>query len=239
MPSVEVRKRMNFWNLVYKVKCGLQLANLLLRFLQTFLLPGSTFKNIFPVENLFEKQTSRSGWQNSGACSKLNCKHLGIDLCVWWPFGFKFAGCVFCQCLAKFRRVPMDLNQVPTLSNEQLIAWALAIICELSRRCGVQFQVTADIGTPSGDAPSSSEAAPAATGGEAPATTGGEPSTSSVTVPSEGGDPLTATAAVPSPSTPTAPRDRCCYLCSVRDCQSWCSATGVHRQHVCDYHSWY
>ena len=116
----------------------------------------------------------------------------------------------------------MDLNQFPSLSNEQLIAWALAIICELSRRCGVQFQVAADIGTPSG--PPGDDTGPLDT------------ATSSA-----GGDPPTSANAteVPAPSTPTAPREGCCYLCNVRDCQNFCSASGPHQQHVCDYHSWY
>ena len=121
----------------------------------------------------------------------------------------------------------MDLNQVPTLSNEQLIAWALAIICELSRRCGVQFQVSADIGTPSGDATGSSDTVPAVAGGDVAVST------------TTGGDAPSSSGGVPAPSTPDAPRVGCCYLCSVRDCQNWCAATGVHQQHTCDYHSWY
>ena len=46
----------------------------------------------------------------------------------------------------------MDLRQVPSLSTQQLVAFALAILCELAKRLGIPLTVSADIGDPEVDA---------------------------------------------------------------------------------------
>ena len=127
-------------------------------------------------------------------------------------------------CFAYGRRnfeggpLPMDIRQVPSLSTEQLLAWALAILCELAKRCGVPFAVSADIGTPA--APSVDDEAPMD-----PAHTAASSSREE--------------SAIPTPTTPTGPRQGCCFLCTVRNCQNFCCKNSPHQQHVCDYHSWY
>ena len=118
---------------------------------------------------------------------------------------------------------PMDLRQVPSLSTQQLVAFALAILCELAKCLGIPFTVSADIGDPE----------LADEGGRSP----GDPTVASAASLPEASS-STPAPTIPAPATPPGPRQGCCFLCPVRGCNNLCCKTSPHQQHVCSYHSW-
>ena len=135
-----------------------------------------------------------------------------------------FSGACFANDWRNFE-VPMDARQLTALTTDQLIALALAVVCEFARHLSVPLTVSADMGDTSADGtPAPSTGAVASTGHASGAT----PSTT---------PPWTAT----SPSTPTGPSrpNQCCFGCGVPGCSDYCAATSPHDRHRCAYHSWY
>ena len=135
------------------------------------------------------------------------------NLVKWWEGGTLFS----CGIPIFFSGRPMDLRQVPSLSTQQLVAFALAILCELAKRLGIPLTVSADIGDPE---------------------VADEAGTTDPTVPSAASS-HEAPSSTPAPTTPSGPRQGCCFLRPVHGCNNLCCKTSPHQQHVCSYHSWY
>jgi len=114
----------------------------------------------------------------------------------------------------------MDAQQLTALSSDQLIALALAVLCEFSRRLSVPITMAADIGETTAN-----EAGPSA----------GHTSVAAAAA------SQTPPWAEPAPSTPTGPSrpNQCCFGCGVPGCSEYCGATSPHERHRCAYHYWY
>ena len=138
-------------------------------------------------------------------------------LCQWTFYKFKWwVRWVKKPFSQKFCRAVMDLRKVAELPTDQLIALALAVLCEFSRRLSIPLTVSADIGDSSATNvdPASTEAASSGHAG-----------------PTE----------TPAPTTPSGASrpNQCCHGCGIPQCPEYCDQPGLHDRHRCAYHSWY